>query len=162
MSRNDQKPIYEWAVAEVGHQREAISLPIKKERIDLYVKCSGDANPLFSDESFAKLHGLETTAIPVNMTMRVAHHHRGKIIEQNGYVEPERSTPFARWQSKLFMPMKPGDTITSTACVAEKFEKRGRKYIVWEVVAQNQHGEKVAEYRTTNCWEGIKPEDKTR
>ena len=156
------KRLYEWDVAEVGHRRDAVSFPVKKERIDLYVKGSGDANPLFTDEAFAQSQGLTTVAVPVNMTLRVAHHHREQIIEQNGYVEPERSTPFSRWECKLFTAMKPGDIITSTARLAEKFEKRGRRYFVWEVTAQNQHGEKVALYRTTNCWDGTKPEDKTR
>ena len=162
MAHDDKKPIYEWAAARVGHRRKTISMPVKKERIDLYVKSSGDPNPLLSDEKFARAKGFETMAVPVAMTTRVAPHNRRSIMLQNGFEHPVRPTPFARWECRLFAPMKPGDVITSDARVGDKFEKRGRKYIVWEVVAHNQRGEKVAEYRTTNSWEGAKPEDKSR
>jgi acyl dehydratase len=162
MNHDSTKPIYEWEVAKVGDKRATISLPIKQERIDLYVSSTNDPNSVLSNEAFALEHGFETVAVPVAMTTRVAPHNRRAIMIENGYEHPVRPTPFARWQCRLFAPMKPGDVITSEAHVADKFEKRGRKYIVWEVVAHNQHGEKVAEYRTTNCWDGTKPADKTR
>ena len=162
MAYDNTKPLYEWDVAKVGDTRKTISIPIKKERIDLYLRSTNDPNPILRDEKFARDRGFETTAVPVAMTTRVAPHNRRSIMLQNGYEHPMRPTPFARWECHLYAPMKPGDVITSDARVSDKFEKRGRKYIVWEVVAHNQRGEKVAEYRTTNCWDGAKPGDKTR
>lgn len=162
MSSDSNKPIYEWAVAKVGDSRKPESITVNPGKIDLYVKASGDTNPLFTDEAFAKAHGLESVAVPIAMTTRVAPHKRREIIAQNGYDAPVRPTPFARWQCKLFAPMKPGDVITSEGKVGAKFEKRGRRYITWQVEAHNQDGEKVAEYSVTNSWEGAKPEDKTR
>ena len=159
---NKKKPIYEWAVAKVGDSRRPESIQVQPEKVALYAKTSGDSNPLFTDEAFAKSHGFKTVAVPIAMTTRVAPHKRREIMAQNGYEAPVRPTPFARWTCKTFAPMKPGDTITSEAVVGDKFEKRGRKYITWRVVARNQDCEKVAEYDATNSWEGAKPEDKTR
>jgi acyl dehydratase len=162
MPTDSKKPIYEWAVAKVGDRRRPESIPVSRSKVALYAKSSGDTNPLFTDEAFAKAHGFEAVAVPIAMTTRVAPHKRREIIAQNGYEAPVRPTPFARWQCKLFAPMKPGDVITSEAVVGEKFEKRGRRYITWSVIARNQNGETVAEYSATNSWEGSKPEDKTR
>jgi hypothetical protein len=33
---------------------------------------------------------------------------------------------------------------------------------VWHVTARNEGGEPVMEYRSTNCWDGARPEDKKR
>jgi hypothetical protein len=115
-----------------------------------------------TDEAFAHAHGFDGLAVPVSMTIRVAPGRRALIIDRKGYGHPVRPTPFARWQCELHAPMKVGDTITSNSQLGDKFEKNGRKYLVWQVEAYNQHGEKVAEYRATNSWEGAKPEDRSR
>lgn len=155
-------PVYEWAAAEVGDTIPPADIRVEKARIDLYVKTSGDANPLYSDEAFAKSKGMECTAVPISMAMRVAPTRRSVIIKKKGFSHPVRPTPFARWECQFFAPMKPGDVITSDTRLGEKFEKRDRKYVVWTITAHNQRGEKVMEYRSTNCWEGARPEDKSR
>lgn len=162
MANQEDKPVYEWAVAEVGDTIPPADIRVEPSRIDLYVKTSGDNNPIYSDAEFAKSKGLDGCAVPVAMAMRVAPTRRSVIIREKGYKHPVRPTPFARWECQFFAPMKPGDVITSETRLGEKFEKRGRKYVVWTISARNQRGEKVLEYRSTNCWEGAKPEDKTR
>lgn len=162
MANQEDKPVYEWAVAEVGDTIPPADIRVEPSRIDLYVKTSGDDNPIYSDAEFAKSKGLDGCAVPVAMAMRVAPTRRSVIIREKGYKHPVRPTPFARWECQFFAPMKPGDVITSETRLGEKFEKRGRKYVVWTISARNQRGEKVLEYRSTNCWEGAKPEDKTR
>lgn len=162
MANQEDKPVYEWAVAEVGDTIPPADIRVEPSRIDLYVKTSGDDNPIYRDAEFAKSKGLDGCAVPVAMAMRVAPTRRSVIIREKGYKHPVRPTPFARWECQFFAPMKPGDVITSETRLGEKFEKRGRKYVVWTISARNQRGEKVLEYRSTNCWEGAKPEDKTR
>lgn len=162
MANEDDRPFYEWAVAQVGDTIPPADIRVEQARIDLYVKTSGDANPLFTDEAFARSKGMESTTVPVGMAMRVAPTRRSVIIKEKGFKHPVRPTPFARWECQFFAPMKPGDVITSESKLGDKFEKRGRKYVVWTITAKNQHGEKVMEYRSTNSWEGAKPEDKAR
>ena len=155
-------PLYEWAVAAVGDSVPPIDTLVDPARIALYIKTSGDNNPIYSDEKFAKSVGLDGLAVPVSMAMRVAPTRRAIIMSRKGYKHPVRPTPFARWECTFFAPMKPGDVITSESQMSEKFEKRGRKYVVWKVAGRNQRGEVVMEYRSTNSWEGAKPEDRNR
>jgi len=162
MTDETQRPIYEWTAAEVGDSVAPRDTVVETSRIAQYVATSGDTNPLYTDEAFAHAHGFDGLAVPVSMTIRVAPGRRALIIDRKGYGHPVRPTPFARWQCELHAPMKVGDTITSNSQLGEKFEKNGRKYLVWQVEAYNQHGEKVAEYRATNSWEGAKPEDRSR
>ena len=159
---DDTKPVYEWAVAEVGDRRKPTTSPVRKDQIDRYVKFTEDANPLFTDEAFAKRHGFKSVAVPTNMANRVASHYRKQLMREKGYSPPRRPTPMARLQWKLLAPMQVDDQITSECRVGELYEKRGRKYIVWEVTARNQNGEEIGVLRTTNSWEGAKPEDKKR
>ena len=162
MANEDTTPTYEWSVAKVGDSIPPASVKVDPARIALYIKTSGDNNPLYTDEAFARSKGLDGTVVPIAMAMRVAPTRRSVIIKTKGYKHPVRPTPFARWQCEFFAPMKQGEVITSESKLGEKFEKRGRKYVVWHVSARNERGEPVLEYRSTNCWEGARPEDKKR
>src|SRR5262245_29744555 len=122
MSKDDDtRPAYEWAVAEVGDRRKPATLPVRREKVDQYVKQTGDANPLFTDEALAKRYGFASVAIPINMANRVASHIRRQIMWEKGCVPPRRPTPMARLQFKLLAPMQVGDEITSECRVAELF-----------------------------------------
>lgn len=157
-----KRPVYEWSVAEPGD-----TLPAKDTRVDaalvkLYSDTSGDRNPLYTDPVLANAAGLEATAVPTLMVIRVAPTSRTELMSRKGYDHPVRPTPYARWQCELFEPMKPGDVITAESQLDEKYEKSGRKYLVWRVIGRNQRGDKVVEYRTHNAWEGSKPQDRVR
>ncbi|OGA25474.1 MAG: hypothetical protein A3I01_18190 [Betaproteobacteria bacterium RIFCSPLOWO2_02_FULL_65_24] len=162
MANEDTTPVYEWAVAEVGDSVPPADIKVDPDRIALYVKTSGDDNPIYTDEAFARSKGLDGTAVPIAMAMRVAPTRRSVIMKEKGCKHPVRPTPFARWQCEFFAPLKAGELITSESQLGEKFEKRARKYVVWHVKARNERGEPVLEYRSTNCWEGAKPEDRKR
>lgn len=155
-------PVYEWDEATIGDGVSEYDASVEKDAVGLYVRSTGDENPLYVDAGFARSKGLDDLGVPVSMTMRVAPTRRAVIMAQKGYAHPVRPTPFARWECRTFAPMRPGDVITSTSRLAEKFEKRGRKFVVWEIVGHNQRGEKVVEHRCTNMWEGAKPEDRSR
>jgi len=158
----EQRPVYEWAAAEVGDTAPDKSTAVSRALVELYVRTSGDANPLYTDEAFARSKGLPGLALPVAAAVRIAPGKRSTIIRHKGYQHPVRPTPFARWECETFAPVQPGDVITSTSMLDEKYEKRGRKYLVWKVEARNQRGELVLIHRATNAWEGADPRDRTR
>ncbi|MCC6472957.1 MAG: MaoC family dehydratase [Burkholderiales bacterium] len=162
MTVENERPIYEWAVAQVGDTIAPARVRVDPARIALYVKTSGDDNPIYTDEAFARSKGLDGCAVPIAMAMRVAPTRRSVIMANKGYRHPVRPTPFARWQVEFAAPMKPGDVVTSESKLGEKFDKRGRKYLVWHVKGSNQDGAPVLEYRSTNAWEGTRPEDTER
>ena len=155
-------PTYEWDVAEVGDAAPPKNTPIDEAVLELYTRTSGDHNPLYSDEAFARSKGLDGLGVPVSAAVRVAPGRRATIMRVKGYAHPVRPTPCARWQCETFGPMKVGDVITVQSFLDEKYEKRGRKYLVWRVEGRNQRGELVVVYRSTNVWEGAKPGDRTR
>ena len=161
-SAEHDRPVYEWDVAAVGDDVPPHDVTVTPELIDLYVKGSGDENPIYMDEEFARSKGLSGRAAPASMAIRAAPTRRAVIMGRKGYAHPVRPTPFARWECQMFAPIQPGDVITSTSRLADKFEKRGRKFVVWEITAHNQRGEKVLVHRCTNMWEGAKPEDRER
>ena len=80
---------------------------------------------------------------------------REDIAEANGFTAFERSatarrqTPFAKCEVRWSQPAKPGDTITATRRVLEKYERRGNRFVVFRVEATNQDGEAVAQYDYT-------------
>jgi acyl dehydratase len=161
MQEANPLPVYEWAAAEVGDTAPDKTVIMTRELIALYVNTSGDNNPLYTDQAFARAHGLPDVAVPVSMAVRIAPGKRSTIIRHKGYQHPVRPTPFARWECETFAPVQPGDVITSESFLDEKYE-RGRKYLVWKVIGRNQRGEIVVVHRATNAWEGSKPDDKVR
>ena len=51
----------------------------------------------------------------------------------------------SRLESKFIVPVRPGDTITSKGVVTEKHPRqKGKSFVVIELSAKNQTGEKVA------------------
>ncbi len=148
-------------VGEKGPLEEPIE--VKTEKIRQYVDTEDDTNRLYIDEEFTKRHGFKVLAVPIAMICRVVSNTaRHGIPKAHGLVPPVRPTPFARWQCKTYAPLNVGDLITSKSELGEKYERRGRRYLVWHVVGKNQRGEKVAEYKYTNLWDEGKPEDRTR
>ncbi len=150
MAIDTARPVYEWDVAEVGDSLPPDDSTVEARRIQTYV------------EAFARAHGFNGVAVPISMVCRVASTRRRQIMNAKGYEHPVRPTPFAHWECETFAPMQVGDVITSETKMAEKYEKRGRHYVVWHVVGRNQRGEKVLEYRYTNLWDLGKPEDRQR
>lgn len=151
----DEPKYYDWDVARIGDTRAPQEHFVDPERVAQYVRISGDRNPAYLPEEGGD-------AVPLAMLIHMAPTGRADIMAERGYLPPVRPTPFARIQLELFAKIRQGDTVTTTAKVADKFEKRGRKYIVWEVEGRNQHGELVIRYHQQNVWEGGKPEDRTR
>ena len=127
MANEDTTPVYEWAVAEVGDSVPPADIKVDPDRIALYVKTSGDDNPIYTDEAFARSKGLDGTAVPIAMAMRVAPTRRSVIMKEKGCKHPVRPTPFARWQCEFFAPLKAGELITSESQLGEKFEKHDHR-----------------------------------
>lgn len=162
MDTPTERPVYEWAAAEAGDTAPDKTVTVTRELVALYADTSGDRNPLYTDAVFAREHGFDKGAVPFSMAVRMAPGKRATIIRHKGFSHPVRPTPFARWECETFAPVLPGDVITSESVMEEKYEKRGRKYLVWKAIGRNQRGEIVVIHRATNVWEGSRPEDKVR
>ena len=80
---------------------------------------------------------------------------REEIAEANGYTALEQSqtarrqTPFAKCEIRWHIPVSAGDTITASRRVLEKYERRGSRFVTFQVQAFNQHNQPAAEYDYT-------------
>jgi acyl dehydratase len=67
--------------------------------------------------------------------------------------ENSRQTPFAKCTARWFAPIRVGDQLTSSASVIDKYERRGSKFVTFQVDISNQNSEKVAEFDYTCIFE---------
>ena len=80
---------------------------------------------------------------------------REEIAEANGYTALEQSqtarrqTPFAKCEIRWHIPVTAGDTITASRRVLEKYERRGSRFVTFQVQAFNQQNQLAAEYDYT-------------
>ena len=80
---------------------------------------------------------------------------REEIAEANGYTALEQSqtarrqTPFAKCEIRWHIPVTAGDTITASRRVLEKYERRGSRFVTFQVQAVNQQNQLAAEYDYT-------------
>ena len=162
--------VYEWEVAEIGHESPPYVYEVTEEKIIDYCRAVRYENPIYVNDAAAKEMGFPGLFAPPTMFYTYAPQRRQDIMSTLGYIAPEqsehnpRSTPFVstdiRFQEGL---VRPGDVITSTTKVVDKFERKDNKFITFRITAYNQRNEKVAEYDYACLWEARRrrmPEDR--
>ena len=157
----EQEKVYNWDVMEIGHTCPAMTFEITEENIANYAKSVQNTNPIYFDDQAAKAAGFDGIIAPPTMCYTFASMRRAEIMNHHGYVSPEqsvvspRSTPFAGSEIVFQgMPVRPGDVITSTTTLDNRWETRsGNRFVSFRIVATNQRGEKVVEYLYNIIWE---------
>ena len=152
--------IYEWEVAEIGDESPPYVYEVTEENIADYCRAVRYENPVYVHDAAAKEMGFPGVFAPPTMLYTYAPERRHVLMSSRGYMAPEqstlnpRSTPFVstdiRFQGVL---VRPGDVVTSTTKVVDKFRRRNKKFITFRVMANNQRNEKVAEYDYVCLWE---------
>lgn len=148
-------PPYEWDDAEIGDSRPPYDAYVDPALVAKYVLVTGDRNPCLRP-------GVGGGGVPLAMLIHIAPTGRADIMRAKGFSPPVRPTPFARLELEFFVMIRQGDVITTTAEVVDKYERRGRKYLVWGVEGRNAADELVVRYRQHSVWRGSKPEDRSR
>ena len=152
--------IYEWDVAQVGDESPPFVVEVTRESIADYCTAVRYDNPIYLDEEAAKAAGFPGVIAPPTMIFSYCPMRRVDLTKARGYISPEqsqvapRSTPYVSGDVRFLGTLvRPGDVITSTVKVHEKYERRGHKFITFIVSGKNQRGEKVGEYLYTCIWE---------
>lgn len=136
---------WEWDVVEPGPSGEPFTSEVTSDSVAAYARRVRNSNPAYTDCAPGDL--AMPTGVIDNAPLR-----RNSVAKASGFValewvkENPRQTPFAKCTVRWFAPVRVGDTITSSARVVEKYERRGNKFVTFRVEALNQHGVKVAEY----------------
>jgi acyl dehydratase len=84
------------------------------------------------------------------------------MVAELGASYLDHSTPAVRWFCRWFTEPKVGDRIRSITRVKDKYERKGRRFLEWEVEAHNQKGELVVRFGYVNMWDRGRPEDRDR
>ena len=109
--------------------------PVDRVQIARYAGASGDYNPLYLDEPFARSAGFPSALAPGMLAM-------GFLAELA--VDWLRGARLRRFQARFVKIVWPGDVLTARGRVTERrFEGNGTYAVDIEVWAENQRGELV-------------------
>ena len=120
--------------------RASVTKVVSETDIYLYVGLSGDLNPLYIDESYAAAHRFRGRVAPGALTT-------GLVIAVISTKLPGPGAILEREDLHFTAPVRPGDTITAFAEVAEVIPSRGRVRL--HTVCKNQDGVVVLEGEVT-------------
>jgi len=140
------KKVLVYEELQVGQRFKPSTYTLTKETISKYAEAVEDYNPLYLDEEQARKSSFQGI---------IAHPTTAAIYSLNAIMTEGEMPPggiHAKQYFEFHAPVRPGDTLTTTATVIEKYIKRERKYVVFETVTLNQKGEKVVTGRMTAIW----------
>ena len=122
---------------------------VTEEEIDSFCDSVQEKNPIYFDDAAAKKAGLDGRVAPPMMVIRYAHF-------QNVFTGFKGTIPghsiHALGEYDFLCPVRPGDTITTTGKVVDKYIKKDKKYLSFELISKNQRGETVVVNRHTSVW----------
>lgn len=131
-----ERPFLTYRDLEIGRTFKPFVLEITPEFAKDFREAVGDDNPLYSENSI----------VPVAIA---------GIYGRRSYLEEYRMPPggiLVRQEFEFLKPLNIGDTITASAKVIDRYEKRERKYVSIETTAMNQKDEVVGIVRLTAIW----------
>jgi acyl dehydratase len=126
---------------EPGDRIDGPTFAVSRESIRLFCDGSLDYNPLHLDDNYMTgdfgrtnfggiiMHGMNNFGLITRML--------------TDWAEPLGAT-HRRLETRWIKPVKPGDTIQPSGTVKSKTCSKKARWIVIDVVVQNQHGETVA------------------
>ena len=133
----------------VGQELPAFTRTVSVADIDEFCKTWGEDNPIYLNDEAAKKVGFEERVAPPMMVRNYAH--LQNVLAGLNRVVPAHSIHIEG--KYIFVnPVRPGDTITTTGKVINKYTKKGRKYISFEFISINQKGEPVVVNEHTSIW----------
>lgn len=162
MTTQQEERIYDWDAVTVGHESPPLEFHVTREIIADYCTAIGNDNPVYRDEAAARASGFPAIPCPPTMVQRYAPERRQDVINSHGYITYEqskvapRTTPFVSARINFQAPVFAGDTVTSVTTVAEKYERKGNRFVVFHITGYNQKGELVADHDYICIWEYAK------
>ena len=129
------------AVAEtlqIGEVVGEVAITITEAMVDAYAAAVGDFNPLFMQKDASG--------------RRIAHPELLPKFAMDGLWMSifERMPNIRAKQAYTYLePVQVGRTYRATGCVAEKYEKRGRPFVVFEAIFKDESGKEVLRDRRT-------------
>lgn len=134
----------------IGTEGQPVVIEIEKGMIRKFAEAIEDPNPLWQDEEYARKSRYGGLVAPPEILC--------SVMFSGGASRPEIPLPYKRildgggeWE--FFLPLKPGDVITSVTKFADVYMREGKAgkmiFQVFETIHRNQRGEIVAKSRGT-------------
>ena len=134
---------------EVGQEISTMHWFVTPDDIASAAEAFYDDYPLYFDKDFAKesewggiiapFYFLDATFRWVVFLSRGRMRHQCHTINAQGILES-------------FLPIRPGDRLVGKMWVHEKFQKRGKNFLVWRMEVRNEDGELVARKFWRSYW----------
>jgi acyl dehydratase len=136
----DAEMVFEYDKDVIGKEVEVGSAEITPERVALYLKATGETNPLYTDEAAAKAgpHGGLTVPPGILNTLSVAG-------GPNPNVKFGNFAMHSGTRLEVHGPIRVGDTINVTADVKEVYAKTGRTGTMVFAVRRNRYRNQAGE-----------------
>ena len=163
MAIDPQSIITEEIRSWIGHTSPPVALPeaISASDVRRYVQATGDANPLWLDEEFARAAGYRGRVVPPIMVKELSWRLGGERGEGRG-TRDDRKIPFppeytdnrnAGSEVEWLRPVYLGDQLTIQEKICDIVARHGRAglaiYVTRESEFRNDAGEVVLRRRTT-------------
>lgn len=144
----------------VGQMSEPIALPEPVSASDLrrYINATGDRNPLWLDDEFAKMVGYKARILPpmmvIDLSWRLQEGEDGRLWHHNiplppNYIDTRNAENEIEWLSEVYV----GETLVLTHRVTDIVARGGRRglgvYITRETEFRTVDGRIVARLRQT-------------
>src|SRR5579859_6501870 len=121
----DALPVYDWDVAQIGDEAPPFTYRVTETSIAEYCQAVRNSNSLYLDPVAAGRGPFGGIIAPPTYIFKCAPHRRNEVMHARGYASPEekglRATPYAKAEVFFARPVRPGDEITSTNVLDEKF-----------------------------------------
>lgn len=164
----DTEGVFEYEDAIVGEQGPPFVYMVTREGIARYSEGIRSFNPLCHDVEQARAQGFPDLVGHPLYGLGAAPNRRWEILKRHRLETPHNhptnphATPFARLDYAQHRPLTPGELIVSVTRTADKYIRKGRKYIAWGITGKDQQDQVVVDYVYTCFWGRGKESDRAR
>ena len=134
----------------VGVEAEPEVWEVEKGHIRRFAEAIGDPNPIYRDEAYAAQTRYGGIIAPPQFLIDAG---LVKLVDRLVDMCPDKANINGGTDLEFYHPMRPGDTITTVAKLAEVKERKGKSgemiFLTVEVTYTNQKGDLVTLCRNT-------------
>ena len=132
-----------------GMQLPDMTYALTDDVIDKYLEAIDDLNPLYLDEEFAKKTPFNGRIVPP-ISMAIYSTVSSVIKPLNVKTPP--GLIHAKQKFEFTGLVRPGDELLIKTIVEDKYEKKGRKYVVFKSEVFNKDGQKIGASWLSPIW----------
>ncbi|MEJ8845853.1 MaoC family dehydratase N-terminal domain-containing protein [Variovorax rhizosphaerae] len=133
----------------IGHEMPPFSVPVEAGRLRFFAKATGQADPVYSDESAARAAGHPGLPVPPTFLFCLEMEGPNPAAIRDLLGLDYRRLLHGEQSFKYHAPAHAGDVLRFTQRIEDIYDKKGGalEFVVRRTLVDNQRGERVAEMR---------------